>query len=300
MRLFRRACTNLRTRRRSTTTAVAPTCSPSRAHRPRGGHTSRDAVTSVRKHFHALTLDPRHRGMNRVLHRANDANIEELFKQADKDHDGLLTQQEFRAVFASRFSLKTVRSSAMNTSLAPPTPQQLKLVMVASAIPFVGFGFVDNIIMLAAGDMIEDHFHAAYHISMLCAAALGNTVADVVGLSLGGLIETFARRIGIPDPELSKAQANMSITHWCNFFASAGGITVGCLLGMFPLLFMNHSESESDEDAGSKREAGKGGDQVLATTGQAGGGFTVERDLSVVLFATTESPAPLSLDISLA
>ncbi|GLE01580.1 hypothetical protein PINS_up010410 [Pythium insidiosum] len=133
-----------------------------------------------------------------------------------------------------------------NESTARPSNHQLKLVMLASAIPFIGFGFVDNIIMLAAGDMIEDHFHETFHISMLCAAALGNTVADVVGLSLGGIIESFVRRIGIPDPCLSKAQARMAITHWANFLASAGGITLGCILGMFPLLFMNHAKYEQE------------------------------------------------------
>lgn len=125
-----------------------------------------------------------------------------------------------------------------------PTTQQLRLVMLGSATPFVGFGLVDNIILLAAGDMIEDYFHGAYHISILCAAALGNTVSDVIGLSLGGVIEQFARKIGIPDPNLTKKQANMAITHWCNFFASAAGITVGCLLGMIPLLFMDHGDDK--------------------------------------------------------
>lgn len=72
-------------------------------------------------------------------------------------------------------------------------------------------------------------------------------MADVVGLSLGGVVESMARRLGIPDPMLSKAQANMSITHWCNFFASAGGITIGCLIGMIPLLWMNHDAYEEEQ-----------------------------------------------------
>ncbi|TYZ59366.1 hypothetical protein PybrP1_005853 [[Pythium] brassicae (nom. inval.)] len=314
MRLLRRACTNPRTRRRSVagalsapSSSLAAARSPYRigrtaAHRHRG---SADAVASVVKQFHALALDQRHRAVNRVLQRASraEADIEQLFKQADKDRDGLLNPQEFRAVFASRFSLKTIRASADHASLERPTTQQLKLVMVASAIPFVGFGFVDNIIMLAAGDMIEDHFHATYHISMLCAAALGNTVADVVGLSLGGIIETFARRIGIPDPQLSKAQANMSVTHWCNFFASAGGITIGCLLGMFPLLFMNHSDSESDSDAdaaSSRKELDSGDQHPPLEAGPSGTGSAMGLGPSVVLFAGDGGSGHVSLDISLA
>ncbi|KAF1319432.1 Transmembrane protein 65, partial [Globisporangium splendens] len=60
------------------------------------------------------------------------------------------------------------------------------------------------------------------------------------------------------DPRPAVVQANMPITHWCNFLASAGGITLGCLLGMFPLLFMNHSDEceEGDKKSTKQSEAG--------------------------------------------
>uniref|UniRef100_K3WVB1 EF-hand domain-containing protein n=1 Tax=Globisporangium ultimum (strain ATCC 200006 / CBS 805.95 / DAOM BR144) TaxID=431595 RepID=K3WVB1_GLOUD len=271
MRLLRRTYTNLRTRRRSSVAAPLASSSSYGFKKPHPSSSSRkDAVSAVVKQFHVLTLDQRVRAVNRVMQLTNrkqldDKFVEHFFLEADKDKDGLLNKHEFRAFLASRFSLKVFQASDTNQSVARPTNEQLKLVMIASAIPFVGFGFVDNIIMLAAGDMIEDHFHAAYHISMLCAAALGNTVSDVVGLSLGGIIETFARKIGIPDPQLSKAQANMSITHWCNFLASAGGITLGCLLGMFPLLFMNHSDECEDGDKKSAKQDGAS-DMMRQTT----------------------------------
>lgn len=168
-------------------------------------------------------------------------DIEAIFRQVDRNNDGMISKEEFRACIVSHFGLNSLKDgeTSHENVVTRPTNQQLRLVMLGSAIPFVGFGLVDNIILLAAGDMIEDYFHGAYHISILCAAALGNTVSDVIGLSLGGVIEQFARKIGIPDPNLSKKQANMAITHWCNFFASAIGITVGCLLGMVPLLFMD-------------------------------------------------------------
>ncbi|DAZ92432.1 TPA: hypothetical protein N0F65_000216, partial [Lagenidium giganteum] len=243
MRLFRSAYTNLRnTNPRKGGPRVSAVALAMR--RP----ARRDPVSSVVSRFHALTLNQRHRAVSRVLqnNRLAAEEIDNFFNEADKDKDGLITQQEFRAFLQSRFSLRPLQVDPAATSDLRPTNEQLKLVMIASAIPFIGFGFVDNIIMLAAGDMIEDHFHETYHISMLTAAAMGNVVSDVVGLSLGGMIETVARRVGIPDPKLSKAQADMAITHWCNFFASAGGITLGCILGMFPLLFMNHKDDDED------------------------------------------------------
>jgi hypothetical protein len=217
----------------------------------------RDTVRSIVQRFHRLSISQRQRAMARVLQsssRTINEEIDRFFKEADKDKDGVLSSHEFRAFLTSRFSLKSFRADPENHSKDRPTNDQLKLVMIASAIPFVGFGFVDNIIMLAAGDMIEDYFHDSYHISILCAAALGNTVSDVIGLSLGGIIETFARKMGIPDPKLSREQANMAITHWANFFASAGGITIGCLLGMFPLLFMSHKDEDDDDDDTKKKK----------------------------------------------
>lgn len=251
MRLFRRSFANPKTRRRTSRSAALRADGSGLLKRP-ASKPPRAAVDTLVKQFQTLTLDQKHRAVRSVLQRNRrlSEDIDHFFRQADKDQDGLINNQEFRSFLSSRFSVRPVAASAntTNQSTERPTNTQLKLVMVASAIPFVGFGFVDNIIMLAAGDMIEDHFHATYHLSMLCAAALGNTVSDVVGLSLGGIIETCARRVGIPDPNLSKAQANMAVTHWCNFFASAGGITLGCLLGMFPLLFMNQNDATADGD----------------------------------------------------
>lgn len=209
------------------------------------------SVDALVQHFQSLSKAQRYNVITKVA--SNYTNeLEKLLKTADTDQDGLLSHDQLRGLLTSRFRLRPVASinpaaSLSSRALAPPTRRQLRLVMVGSAIPFVGFGLVDNLILLVAGDAIETHFHASYAMSMLCAAALGNTVADVVGLSLGGVIESMARRLGIPDPMLSKAQANMSVTLWCNFLASAGGITLGCLIGMIPLFFMNHDAYEEEQ-----------------------------------------------------
>lgn len=218
---------------------------------------TRSAISATAKQLRGATIEQRQRLLRRVNPAALSQQLDQVFREADKDKDGMLTSHEFRTLLTSRFSLKVVPTNPDNHTTSRPTNHQLKLVMIGSAIPFVGFGFVDNMLMLAAGDMIEIYFHETYVMSMLCAAALGNTVSDVVGLSLGGIIESFARRAGIPDPQLSKAQANMAVTHWANFVASAGGITVGCLLGMFPLLFMNHDDEDDEDDKPKLKTAEK-------------------------------------------
>ncbi|KAL7681490.1 putative transmembrane protein [Plasmopara halstedii] len=219
-----------------------------------GKSKSKPSVDALMEHFHSLSKAQRFNIMTKVASKYTK-ELEMLLKAADTDRDGLLSHDQLRGLLTSRFRLRPVASlhpvaSLSSRALSPPTRRQLKLVMIGSAIPFVGFGLVDNLILLVAGDAIETHFHSSYAMSMLCAAALGNTVADVVGLSLGGGIESMARRMGIPDPMLSKAQANMSITLWCNFIASAGGITLGCLIGMIPLLFMNHDAYEEEQSDG--------------------------------------------------
>ncbi|XP_037747959.1 transmembrane protein 65 isoform X1 [Chelonia mydas] len=66
--------------------------------------------------------------------------------------------------------------------VAPPSPGQLKHVFFHNAIPFVGFGFLDNAIMIAAGTQIELSIGVVLGITTMAAAALGNLVSDLAGL----------------------------------------------------------------------------------------------------------------------
>lgn len=50
------------------------------------------------------------------------------------------------------------------------------MIFFASAIPFVAFGFLDNFIMLVAGDEIDQVFGHRLGLSTLASAGLGNCV----------------------------------------------------------------------------------------------------------------------------
>ena len=78
-----------------------------------------------------------------------------------------------------------------------PTNHELMLVALESAIPFVGFGFVDNAVMIVAGDYIDVTFGVVLGISTIAAAGFGNLVSDVMGLGFGGVIETWAAKLGV-------------------------------------------------------------------------------------------------------
>ncbi|XP_078741621.1 transmembrane protein 65, partial [Lampetra fluviatilis] len=90
----------------------------------------------------------------------------------------------------------------------PPTSDQLKYVMLHNAVPFVGFGFLDNAIMISAGANIEMSVGVTLGISTMAAAAMGNLVSDLAGLGLAGYVEALAGRFGLPVPNLTPKQAD--------------------------------------------------------------------------------------------
>ena len=65
---------------------------------------------------------------------------------------------------------------------AGPRPRQLAQLGLVAAIPFVGFGFADNAVMIICGDYIDQTFGIMFGLSTLAAAGLGNTVSDVIGV----------------------------------------------------------------------------------------------------------------------
>ncbi|KAM8811273.1 transmembrane protein 65 [Eudromia elegans] len=138
-------------------------------------------------------------------------------------------------------------STSEKLEVAPPSPGQLRHVFFHNALPFVGFGFLDNAIMIAAGTQIELSIGVVLGISTMAAAALGNLVSDLAGLGLAGYVEALASRLGLSIPDLTPKQADMWQTRLSAHLGKAIGVTVGCILGMFPLLFFADEEEKLEE-----------------------------------------------------
>lgn len=98
--------------------------------------------------------------------------------------------------------------------------------------------------MILAGDMVEKSMLHILPISTLAAAGLGNMLSDVMGVGLGGVIESFAARLGVEAPPLTRAQQQLTVSRFTVHAGSAIGISIGCLIGMFPLLLLNRDEEE--------------------------------------------------------
>ena len=120
----------------------------------------------------------------------------------------------------------------------PPSRSQLFRLAVGVGVPMVGFGIADNAIMIVAGDHIDATLGVRFGFSTLAAAGLGNLLSDVCGISLGEVIEGWCVHLGLEAPALTVEQAAMRTTRMTKWGAGALGITIGCLIGMLPLLFM--------------------------------------------------------------
>lgn len=131
-----------------------------------------------------------------------------------------------------------------NRCIMPPNKAQLKQVGVANAIPFVGFGILDNGLMITCGEYIDGTLCLSFGFSTMAAAALGNTISDAGGVFSGNLVEDIAARYGITAPALSRAQEEMAATKRWERVGQLFGVVVGCLIGMFPLLLIDTKRAE--------------------------------------------------------
>jgi Ca2+-binding EF-hand superfamily protein len=158
------------------------------------------------------------------------------FTEADLNKDGKLTPEEFQQWMAATASAtpKAVSVSRL----------QIKQMAMYTAVPMVGFGFMDNMIMIIAGDVIENSIGLTFGLTTLCAAGFGNLISDVAGLGLGGYIEASSAKLGITKPMLSRAQEDTKVMGRTRAAANLIGISIGCLIGMFPLLFIDEEKKQ--------------------------------------------------------
>lgn len=80
-------------------------------------------------------------------------------------------------------------------------------------LPFIGFGFLDNFLMIIMGDWIEGSIGVYFCLSTMAAAALGNTISDVLGLGLAHYVEQFFVYLGLmKEPKMTPTQLKMPVT----------------------------------------------------------------------------------------
>lgn len=170
--------------------------------------------------------------------------LEDEFTKADSNADGSLSWSEFR-VWASQAIGRG--GGAASPAQAPPTAAQLKALFITSFVPFVGFGMADNTMMVLTGDAIDGSLGLALGLSTMAAAALGNSISNGLGMVLHGTIERYMIALGMPDPRLTSVQSQMRAVKNVKVVAGITGVVTGCLLGMWPLLFLDAGRSDRGE-----------------------------------------------------
>uniref|UniRef100_A0A6V2M1H0 GAF domain-containing protein n=1 Tax=Ditylum brightwellii TaxID=49249 RepID=A0A6V2M1H0_9STRA len=132
-------------------------------------------------------------------------------------------------------------------TIPEPSKHDLKLVALGQSIPFVGFGIMDNAILILAGDAIDTSLGVALGISTLCAAAIGNIISDLAGVLLGTAVEDMVAKLNIPTPNLTAAQRTLRSVRFAGQAGCAVGLTIGCIIGMFPLLFLDTNKVQKQK-----------------------------------------------------
>lgn len=164
--------------------------------------------------------------------------VASLMAAADTDRPlGSLDVDELGSALKLHDAEKAARKNAPPTS--PLTRATLARLALAVGIPFIGFGFVDNFVMILAGEEIEALFGARFGLSTMAAAGLGNLVSDVAGLGLADRVEAAAvkTRWGAP-VVLAPVDAASGRARAARVAGSVVGVAVGCVLGMVPLLWV--------------------------------------------------------------
>lgn len=170
------------------------------------------------------------------------AAAEEEFAKADANVDGSLSFAEFRA-----WAIATVDAGAPTPSDAPPSRAQLRALWIRESIPYVGFGMVDNALMVMSGEAIDNSIGVALALSTMAAAAMGNAFSNGMGMVLHGTLERWSERLGLPEPRLTSLQKGAASVKNVKMAAGISGVVLGCLLGMFPLYFMGGAEANAEK-----------------------------------------------------
>ena len=111
-------------------------------------------------------------------------------------------------------------------------------------VPMIGFGLMDNLVMIAAGDMIDNTIGVTFGLATLTSAACGQIVSDVSGTLSSGVVEAMAAGLGLPRPQFTEAQLSHPRVRVWGTAGAVFGVALGCVLGMSSLLFMDLEKSE--------------------------------------------------------
>jgi Transmembrane protein 65 len=199
-------------------------------------------------------------------------------------------QQNVQSSTMAALSAPAIHSSQCSSSMKL-TREQLSAVFMSAAIPMVGFGFMDNVIMIQAGSYIDSTLGVKFGLATLTAAAMGQVVSDVSGVLFGNTIERLCSP-WIKPANLSDLQKALPVVARVRLAGAVGGVMLGCLLGASSLLFVLDSEEEKSTMQQMQQLQGVVQD-MLATAAK---NESVLRDAVCTMHMKHQGTTKLSLD----
>eukprot|EP00511_Aplanochytrium_stocchinoi_P009368 CAMPEP_0204860864 /NCGR_PEP_ID=MMETSP1348-20121228/970_1 /ASSEMBLY_ACC=CAM_ASM_000700 /TAXON_ID=215587 /ORGANISM="Aplanochytrium stocchinoi, Strain GSBS06" /LENGTH=293 /DNA_ID=CAMNT_0052009907 /DNA_START=389 /DNA_END=1270 /DNA_ORIENTATION=- len=125
-----------------------------------------------------------------------------------------------------------------------PSNRQLRILALRAAIPMIGFGAMDNFVMLQAGDLIDASIGVTFALSTLTAAGFGQVFSDVAGITCGGFVDAMVAKLKLPYHNLTREQLNLRKSRVFSTLGGCVGVVTGCLLGMTCLFFMDTQKAD--------------------------------------------------------
>jgi Transmembrane protein 65 len=147
----------------------------------------------------------------------------------------------------STSTLPPPTSTGATTTLVvePPSTLQLRRHFVHCAVPMIGFGLMDQTVMLQAGNAIDCTLGVTFGLSTLTAAAFGQICSDAAGVLSGGSLERVFAKVGLPLPQFLPGQRHLPLVRRVGLVGQLVGVILGCSLGLLNLLFMDTERSST-------------------------------------------------------
>lgn len=122
--------------------------------------------------------------------------------------------------------------------------ESIKQQTIQKSQQMIGFGFMDNLVMITAGETIDSTFGVALGISTLTAAGFGQCFSDVAGNLSGGTVDAAVSKLNLPHHGLSETQLDCAKSRLWKTAGACLGVVSGCLLGMSCLLLMDTDKAD--------------------------------------------------------
>ena len=120
----------------------------------------------------------------------------------------------------------------------------------------IGFGFMDQFVLIQAGGYIDATFGIRLGLATLSAAAAGQVVSDVSGVVFGGALERFltSNTSWLRTPNITQLQRQLPICRNVAMLGAIVGVIIGCAIGATSLLFVDLEARNRMERAQRLRE----------------------------------------------